>query len=40
DSEELWWPTKYYTIDPKSLEFKHLFQWYRESYNSNIQATQ
>ncbi|RIB28174.1 hypothetical protein C2G38_2158604 [Gigaspora rosea] len=24
NGEELWWPTKYYIIDPKSLEFKHL----------------
>ena len=22
DGEELWWPTKYYIIDPTSLEFK------------------
>jgi hypothetical protein len=40
DGEELWWPTKYYVIDPTSLEFKHLLQWYRESYSSRIQASQ
>jgi hypothetical protein len=40
DGEELWWPTKYYTINSTSLEFKHLLRWYQESYNSNIQSIQ
>ncbi|CAG8796142.1 6572_t:CDS:1, partial [Dentiscutata erythropus] len=40
NGEELWWATKYYTIDPRSLEFKYLLQWYRESYSLNVQATQ
>jgi hypothetical protein len=40
DGEELWWPTKYYTFNSTSLEFKHLLRWYQESYNSKIQAIQ